>query len=252
MSDKRNGALVGGWCCLVIAVLLAIWQPITFAIYVPMFLAAFVLAIVAIAQRRITSGVILLLLSIILPIGAVSYGVTSAWRGVSNVAAAGSSPSTANAPTASPSQTWHYAHWADPMGRGTTRIAEVDSTNVLNFGFPYAGEQHARFAIVNSAKYGLQVRLTIHSGQFMCPSYRGCTVQVRLDDEPVVAMRAAPSDDGDSTVLFLTKPKAVVADVLKAKIFRVEAPFWQEGTQILSFPVADLDAVKVLTPTKAR
>lgn len=45
--EKRNAAAVGGWCCLVIALLLAVWQPVMLIIYLPLFLAAFILAIVA-------------------------------------------------------------------------------------------------------------------------------------------------------------------------------------------------------------
>jgi len=253
-EDKRNGALVGGWCCLIIAVILASWQPVTFIIYLPLFLAAFILAIVAIAQRRITGGVVLLLLAIVVPIGAISYGVVSTWHGISEGTHAGASiatvPQSADpaSATSSTAQTWHYEKYHDPMGRGTTRIAEIASDNVLYFGAPYEGAQRAELSIVNSAKYGLQARVSIPRGQFDCPSYEGCTVHVRFDDRVLTQMKAAPSDDGDSTILFLLEPKAVAVGVMKAKVFRVEAPFWQEGTQVLTFPVAGLDAIKVLTP----
>lgn len=133
------------------------------------------------------------------------------------------------------------------MGRGTTRIGEIQSDNLLSFDFPYAGAQRATLLIVNSAEYGLQARVDIQRGQFLCPSYKGCTVHVRFGDQPMTWMQASPSDDGDSTVLFLDEPKAIVAGLMRSKTFRVEAPFWQQGTHVLTFPVAGFDAMEVLS-----
>jgi hypothetical protein len=45
-----------------------IWSLFTFLLYVPLFLASFVLGIVAIAQRRIANGIFILLLSVVVPL----------------------------------------------------------------------------------------------------------------------------------------------------------------------------------------
>lgn len=251
MNNNRSGILVGGWSCLIIGLTLAIWQPVALLISLALFLAAFVLAVVAIAKRQFLGGGVLLLLTLFLPVCAVRYGFSLDRVSTPHIAVGASPPAADGVAPKSPSPTWQYSHWPDPMGRGMTRIAEIDSTNILSFRFPYSGEQHARLVIVNSAKYGLQVQVSIRSGQFMCPGYEGCTVETKLDDQAIVAMHASAAADGDPTVLFLPDPENVVSHVLSAKTFRVEAPFWQEGNQTLIFSVDNLDPVQVLMPPKA-
>lgn len=67
-QKPQQGAVTGGWICLLIGSGLMIWTMFSFFIYLPVFLAAFVLGIVAISQHRIGHGVTILLLSIIWPI----------------------------------------------------------------------------------------------------------------------------------------------------------------------------------------
>ena len=40
------------------------------------------------------------------------------------------------------------------MGKGANYQAEVSSTNTENFGFPYAGPQHATLTLRTHARYG--------------------------------------------------------------------------------------------------
>jgi hypothetical protein len=65
---RKQGAVLGGWVCLAIGVALMIWSLFTFLLYLPLFLASFVLGIVAIAQRRIANGIFILLLSVVVPL----------------------------------------------------------------------------------------------------------------------------------------------------------------------------------------
>jgi hypothetical protein len=67
-TEKRQGAVGGGWICLLFGTALMIWTLSSFIIYLPLFFASFVLGIVSIAQRRILHGIAILLLSVILPI----------------------------------------------------------------------------------------------------------------------------------------------------------------------------------------
>lgn len=66
-QGKRNGAVIGGWVCFGIGVALMFATLWSFILYGPLFLVAFILAIVAMAQRRVGQGVILLLASIVVP-----------------------------------------------------------------------------------------------------------------------------------------------------------------------------------------
>jgi len=66
-TNVKQGALLGGCVCFILGILfmfLTLWSVI---FYVPLFFAAFVLSIVAMAQRRVAGGVLLLLGTIIIP-----------------------------------------------------------------------------------------------------------------------------------------------------------------------------------------
>lgn len=250
--DQRNAAAVGGSCCLIIGLLLAIWQPVAFVIYLSLFLAAFILAIVAIAQKRVPAGLVLLILSIILPIGAVSYGVTQRWKTITQITGADSPPSAStsadNRPGVTPKPVWHYAAESDPMGRGMQRAAWITSENAIDLPFPYSGTQTVRLVIVHSPKYGLRVHVDLLRGQFQCTG--GCTVPVRFDDQAIVQMDASPAADGDPKMLFIRSEETFIGKMMRAHTVRIEAPFWQAGSQVLTFPVAQFEAVKVLADGK--
>jgi pilus assembly protein CpaB len=64
-TNVKQGAAIGGWICFVIGAVVMLIPLPTWFIYAPLFLAAFVLSIVALAQQRIASGITLLLAVVI-------------------------------------------------------------------------------------------------------------------------------------------------------------------------------------------
>ena len=66
-TNVKQGAVIGAWVCLILGILLNIFTNFLLIIFLPLYLAAFVLSIVAMAQRRIGWGLASLLLTIILP-----------------------------------------------------------------------------------------------------------------------------------------------------------------------------------------
>ena len=64
----KQGAVIGGWVCLALGAATMFWTLFSFVLYLPLFLASFVLGIVAIAQRRLGNGIPILLLSVVLPL----------------------------------------------------------------------------------------------------------------------------------------------------------------------------------------
>lgn len=73
-TNVKQGALVGGWVCLGVGILFLLLTGWAFIFYLPLFLAAFVLSIVAMAQRRVAGGIGLLLATLMLPpIAAVGF-----------------------------------------------------------------------------------------------------------------------------------------------------------------------------------
>lgn len=64
----KQGAVIGGWVCIALGTALMMWTLFAFLLYLPLFLAAFVLGIVAISQRRLGNGIPILLLSVVIPL----------------------------------------------------------------------------------------------------------------------------------------------------------------------------------------
>lgn len=66
-TNVKQGALIGGYVCFLLGVIfmcLTLWSVI---FYAPLFFVAFILSIVAMAQKRIAGGVLLLLATLIIP-----------------------------------------------------------------------------------------------------------------------------------------------------------------------------------------
>ena len=76
---------------------------------------------------------------------------------------------------------WTYSEHQDKMGRGTTKVAQVVSSNTVHFGFPYQGETNAALQLRNSPKYGQDVMLRVERGQFVSSHTRDF-ITVRFDD----------------------------------------------------------------------
>ena len=66
-TNVKQGALIGAFVCFAIGIVLMFFSLWTFIIYSPLFLAAFILSIVAMAQKRIAGGIGALLLTLIVP-----------------------------------------------------------------------------------------------------------------------------------------------------------------------------------------
>ncbi len=66
-TNVKQGALIGGFVCFALGGLILFLSRWMFIFYGPLFLVAFILSIVAMAQRRVLGGIILLLMTIIGP-----------------------------------------------------------------------------------------------------------------------------------------------------------------------------------------
>ena len=129
---------------------------------------------------------------------------------------------------------WVYRENADSMGRGTIKRAQLESSNTVNFGFPYQGEQRAMLTLRKHPKYGKDVILDIERGQFMT-GIDGCTVLVRFDDGKPRAFSASEPADNSTTTLFIRNYPSFVAAAKKSKRIQIEAPFFQEGDRMFEF-----------------
>jgi hypothetical protein len=103
-SQPKQGAVIGGWVCLAIGTGLMVWSLLSFILYLPLFLAAFVLGIVAIAQRHLGNGIPILLLSVVVPLvlglSLSAYRSARIFQNAQQQSSSHSSPSTSMPSTA--------------------------------------------------------------------------------------------------------------------------------------------------------
>src|SRR4029453_6689380 len=90
-TNVKQGAVIGGWVCFGVGtafMFLSLWALI---FYAPLFLAALVLSIVAMSQRRVAGGLTLLLCCMTIP--PLTFLGLIAYRSQSRSSASSSSPS---------------------------------------------------------------------------------------------------------------------------------------------------------------
>jgi hypothetical protein len=157
-----------------------------------------------------------------------------------------SSPSAPTEPEPKPAaveptgQQWHYNVSEEKMTGGLRRTAGVESTNTVEFGFPYSGAQNGRL-ILRTESRDKDVMFRIEKGQILCTSYDGCTVQVRFDDDKPTSFSATTAADHSSDVVFLNDYNRFLAKMRKAKRVRISLDVYQNGRPVFDFDVSGFD-----------
>lgn len=148
------------------------------------------------------------------------------------------------APPPEPKTPWLYEMDEDPMTSAKTYWATVTSTNQIELGFPYGGPQRARLMLRTHPRHGKDVIFQIDRGQILCPSYDGCTVLVRFDeDKPVRYSANGPADNSTETI-FLGNYGGFAERLLTAKRVRISAEIYQSGSPVFEFDVSGFDVKK--------
>jgi len=138
-------------------------------------------------------------------------------------------------------QQWNYEAQENKMTGGDTRHATVLSSNTVNFGSPYAGEQHGRLTLRVDPKYGRDVIFSIERGQLLCRSYEDCNILVRFDEgKPENFSGVGPADNSSDTV-FIRNYDRFLGKLRRAKIVRISLNVYQEGNPVFEFDVSGFD-----------
>ena len=135
---------------------------------------------------------------------------------------------------------WTYSEHQDKMGRGTTKVAQVVSSNTVHFGFPYQGETNAALQLRNSPKYGQDVMLRVERGQFVSSHTRNF-VTVGFDDGELWKFDIGEPVESTTGLLFIHDNEDFINELRKAKSLKIEADFYQEGPRVFEFDVRGLD-----------
>lgn len=147
-------------------------------------------------------------------------------------------------PEPEPETAWIYTSDEDPMTSAKTYWATVISSNTVALDFPYGGAQHARLILRTHPRHGKDVIFAIERGQLLCPSYDGCTVLVRFDEQQAVRYSANGAADNSSEMLFLSNYGGFVEKLLKADRVRISAEIYQAGAPVFEFDVSGFDVNK--------
>lgn len=139
---------------------------------------------------------------------------------------------------------WSYSHSPDPMSNGTTHNASVSSSNTVNFKFPYSGEQHGELFLRVDPRYGKDVIFRIKKGQIQCPSYDSCTVLVRFDNGKAMNYTAVGAADNSTETIFIRNYERFIEAMKKAKVVRISANIYQEGSPVFEFNVSGFNQEK--------
>ena len=142
--------------------------------------------------------------------------------------------------SSSDASSWQYSDQKDDMRGTSEHIAEIVSSNSLNFDFPYSGGSQGTIILKKGSKHGLQVLLKIEKGQFICYSFTGGHVAVKFDQGPVQNFRCESTSDGSSNYIFIEPESKFVAGLRSARHTTIETEYFKAGNQQLSFNTAGL------------
>jgi hypothetical protein len=126
---------------------------------------------------------------------------------------------------------WRYEHEKDAMGE-ERHMATTTSRDKISMGFPYEGPQYGILMVRRSK--GLDIMLSVDHGQFVC-SYYGCSLEVKFDDGPTQKWQADEPESHSTTLLFLRQSSKFLKALAAAKVVRIKATFFQQGSYVFEF-----------------
>jgi hypothetical protein len=125
------------------------------------------------------------------------------------------------------------------MRGGESRYAQLEGSNTIDLDFPY-GEQRGEILVRQSPKFGFDILVGVPSGQIMCNSFSNSHINVKFDDGPIRRYGCTDASDGSSNMVFVQGAKGFLANLKKSKKLVVEAEFYQNGMQQMTFDSANL------------
>lgn len=134
---------------------------------------------------------------------------------------------------------WTYSTKKDEMRGGEALFAQLEGSNTIDLDFPY-GEQRGQILIRQSPKFGFDILVGVRSGQIMCNSYSNSSINVKFDDGPIRRYGCTEASDGSSNMVFIEGAKGFLANLKKSQKVVVEAEFFQNGLQQMTFDSANL------------
>ncbi len=137
---------------------------------------------------------------------------------------------------------WNYSSSKDEMTEQLSSWYCAESTNTVEFDFPYSGGSSAELCLRRKGKK-LDSYIKVSKGQFLC-SIEGCTVQVKVDEKPISSYSAGESDSGRSDMLFIESASRLQTALSASKQLKLQANFYQAGRRTFTFDTAGYEKAK--------
>ncbi|ANP47796.1 hypothetical protein [Candidatus Viadribacter manganicus] len=144
-------------------------------------------------------------------------------------------------PPPPPPSPWVYTSDVDEMSDQRISHACTMSTNIIQLEFPYPA-QRVTLCVRQHPRWGQDVIVRLErGGQFLCTSYRACTVRVRFDEGEASAYSALEPSDNSSDAIFIQNDARFIANLRRSSRVIVEANFFQAGAQRMNFDTSQFE-----------
>lgn len=132
---------------------------------------------------------------------------------------------------------WEYSISEDKMNSSIRKIAYLNSSNLLEFDFPYDGGSYGTISI-RKENGRTDILFKISKGQFLSNVMDGVPVRLKFDDQKAITCTGTMPADYSSDVMFLSPTKTIIKKLKKSKKLYLEAGYYQSGNQVLEFDVS--------------
>jgi len=138
-----------------------------------------------------------------------------------------------------PQTDWLYETRLDKMSGDTSYFASSNSTNSVEFEFPYNGGSTFRL-MVRKMLHGTDVVVLVDKGQFMTNMMGEEQLRVKFDDGKPEPWAYSGARDAGMDIIFPNNPKKFIQRLKTVKKVMIEAPFYNAGRQVMEFDVEGL------------
>lgn len=139
-----------------------------------------------------------------------------------------------------PTYLWQYNTSVDEMDGKTRLFTSLTSDNELSFAFPYNGGSVGTIIIRNMEGKN-SVLIKIEKGQFMSNFNDSEYIRIKFDDDVLEKYNYSTAADGSSNLIFPSQSSKLISKIKKSKTIKIEAPFYNEGRQVLNFTTEGLE-----------
>lgn len=141
--------------------------------------------------------------------------------------------------TARTAALWSYSTQAVKGGeQRSSAIYAKDNVDVDG-----RGPSQVRLIFRDHPSWGRSSYLVLQAGDFDC--YRGCKVQVKVDDKPAKALPGSRPDTDEAIAMFIEDERALWKLATGAKTLEIEFPVKGLGKRTAFFEVGGLDASRM-------